>query len=128
MEIKVSINLTEKHLSNLLETASYGNYSFEYEYEWDESDTSLSERVRYSCDRAAYLLMHGSSVDFMDIEDEFSYKVDINLIESRICELMFKDKLFTECMSKLINDDRDFDQTDAYNIVQYIMFGESIYC
>lgn len=149
MKIKTKItNITHDDLVNLLSTAGYGSYWLGLNY--DSMDfLQLEDHEKYNCveDKMAALLLAGKSVELYDMyaedADDFygklphswdegnqtmDYTVTLKDIVKGIEKALNNGGWDAECAMHLINaDDGDLDQPQAENLIQWIIFGSSIY-
>lgn len=150
MKIKVTITeISHDDLVDLISTAfTYSTFlvanydSIEYKQlpNADENNDCLEDKM-------AKLLLAGKSVEFCDRYAEDSsdshgklphkydsdygtmdYTVTLEDIKKGLQKALNKGGYSAECAMNLINaDDGNLDQPQAEELVQYIMFGESIY-
>lgn len=151
MKIKVTITeISYDDLVNLISTAftystflvaSYDSIEYKQLPNVDENNDCLGDKM-------AKLLLAGKSVEFWYIYTEDSsdshgklphkydsdyggsmnYTVTLEDIKKGLQKALNKGGYSAECAVNLINaDGGNFDQPQAEELVQYIMFGESIY-
>lgn len=148
MKIKTKItDITHDDIVNLLSTASYGSSWLGLNY--DTTDfLSLEDSDKYRCieDKMAALLLAGKSVELYDMyaEDDtdfygklphhwdyenetMDYTVTLKDISDGIEKALDKGGWTAKCAMNLINSYGDFDQTEAEELIQWIIFGKSIY-
>lgn len=142
--------ITKRELSDLFCCASEGSPYVGFLYKKsDYEGTELESEYDYKCDKCAKLLLAGKSIIFADYyvedADEFYGKLPHKYSKIRECmkyTLTLEDiKKGIEraldsddgYIKKCINDWFDYDScnldlTEAEDIMQYIVFGELIYC
>ena len=150
MKIKVTITeISYYDLTYLISTAFI--YSTFLVANYDSTEYKLppntDENNDYTVDRMAKLLLAGKSVEFCDKYAEDSsdshgklphkydsdygtmdYTVTLKDIKKGLQKALNKGGYSAECAVNLINaDGGNLDQPQAEKLVQYIMFGESIY-
>lgn len=140
-------NVTHEDLVNLFSTALYGGDIFEATY--NKTEYKNSEPKNDDCleDKLARVLLHGYSITVIDrgAEDddehygtlpykwnkeyeEMEYTVTLKDIESGIEKALdCKHEYPSECAHSLINEPYNFDLPQAKELLQWIVFGESIY-
>lgn len=141
-------NITHDDLVNLFSTAMYGSYIWSAEYnktEYKNSDPNVEE----DCfeDKLARVLLHGYSITIIDCyaedKDEhygnlpyhwneenevMEYTVTLKDIANGIEKAIDnKEDYSSQCANNLINNSFDFDLPQAEELLQWIIFGESIY-
>lgn len=140
-------NVTHEDLVNLFSTALYCGDIFEATY--NKTEYKNCEPKNDDCleDKLARVLLHGYSITVVDrnAEDkdehygtlpyewnkkfgEMEYTVTLKDIERGIEKALdCKNVWITECAYRLINEPHNFDLLKAEKLLQWIVFGESIY-
>lgn len=149
MKLKTKItDITHEDLVNLLSTAGYGSYWLGLDYD-TEDFMQIEDHDKYGCieDKMAAILLSGKSVTLYDMyaEDEtdfygklphawdkdnstMDYDVTLNDIKKGIEKALNNGGWDAECAMHLVDEDScEFDQSEAENLAQIIMFGETIY-
>ena len=149
MKIKTKItDITQEDLVNLLSTALYGSYCIAADYSVEDykSLDNVSENDCYE-DKMVKILLSGKSIILADMYAEdtedfygklphswdeenqtMDYVVTLQDIVKGIEKALNNGGWDAECAMHLIDEDScEFDQTEAENLVQIIMFGSSVY-
>lgn len=140
-------NVTHEDLVNLFSTALYGGDIFEATYNKTEYKNSEPKEDDSLEDKLARVLLHGYSITVVDrySEDkdehygtlpfewnteygEMEYTVTLKDIERGIEKALdCKHEYPSECAHCLINESYNFYMPQAEELLQWILFGESIY-
>lgn len=140
-------NVTHEDLVTLFSTALYGGSIFDVTYNKTEYENSKPKDGDCLEDKLARVLLHGYSITVVDRysedkdehygtlpyqwnseHEEMDYTVTLKDIERGIEKALdCKNEWVTECAHSFINDPCNFDLANAEELLQWIVFGESIY-
>lgn len=141
MKAKLTIEeLTHTDLVSLLSDATYGNYAISVELPTDNKSVALQNEIRKEyesradtmcCeDLWAQILLRGGFIYIVDNEAEDTkndsnwHKLYLKYIQVGL-NYMFKEDMRTAV--EVLSFDGHSDMYDAYNVIQYAIFGEVIY-
>lgn len=149
MKIQTKItDITQDDLVNLLSTAGYGSCWLGLNYDMQDL-WSVPNFEKYECveDKMAAILLNGrvvilydmyaeDSSDFYgklphswdDVGGTMDYEVTLKDIVEGIEKALNNGGWDAECAMNLMNaDEGQFDQPQAENLIQWVIFGESVY-
>ena len=109
-------------LEDMLSTASYGSYWFGYSIHPDTPEEMYNGNWEYREQKWAHVLLNGGWLEIEDVEEEKSYKVGMAEIETGFRKLMVEEP---QCYANIMEE--NYDQIDAENFIQVVLFGEVIY-
>lgn len=129
----VELRLTQDFLSDLLETASYGNAFFSFRCDktqqqyhdakaeqqyYDEEDNG----IECGSDIWSYVLFNGGTIRIEIDEDGYEYNIGLDKIKDGLVGFSEYD---AESFSRIILERYDADDADEF--IQFMLFGKVIY-
>lgn len=144
MEVTLEIKKIEKEdLVNLLSTSVYGSTTFALDWDEDEYRQFSVEGDCYE-DVLAKMLLAGKTIFVLDFESEecsygnlphewdveeycMKYTVGLEDIKKGIAKAFEHGEYARECVTDFINDNGNLDLSEVEELLQWIVFGESVY-